>query len=241
MVEEVLRDIMDDRGLTVLELMVGVSIIAVLVALAAPTLYSNLISSGKVGSAASNLYDDIKWAQSEAQKQGSMDIEWVEMPPGSGNWGWGLRQRGVFVVFDETNNSYSIWRWEDKDGDNLPEAGELAPDFNNSNNDGAIKTVTLDNNVTFGFGSDVNKKACSNGAGAPSGPIINVSTSMGLPPCYGLPCIQFDAKGFIKGQTGDIVIYLTNNSHTYAVTADSIAGIFKMCKWVADTWQYTLK
>ncbi len=231
MVEEVLRDIMGDRGLTVLELMVVVVVIAVLTAIAIPTLYSQLISSGKVGSAASNLYDDIKWAQSEAQKQGSMAI----------STGGSLRRRGLFVVFDQGSNSYSIWRWQDEDGDNLPEADELAPDFNNPNNDGAIKTVTLDNNVTFGFGSGVSKKACSNASGAPSGAIVNVSTSIGLPPCNGLPCIQFDAKGFIKGQSGDIVIYLTNNKYSYAITADSIAGIFKMCKWAADNWQYTLK
>lgn len=221
---------MDNRGMTVLELMVVVAVIAALAAIAVPTLYSQLISSGKVGSATSNLYDDIKWAQSEAQKQGSMDI----------STGGSLRRRSIFVVFDQGSNSYSIWRWQDEDGDNLPETDELAPDFSNPNNDGAIKTVTLDNNVTFGFGSDVSKKACTNASGAPSGAITNIS-SMSLPPCNGLPCIQFDAKGFIKGQSGDIVIYLTNNSYTYAVTADSLAGIFKMCKWVADTWQYTLK
>ncbi len=220
----------NNKGMTLLELMLTITIIAILAAVAVPTIFYNWNREGEVASASRNLLDDLKWAQSEAQKQGNMELS-----------GGQLINRRIFVVFDAPNNTYSVWRWEDEDGDNIPETGELGPTFNNPNNDAAIKTEQLDDGVSFGSSADVDKTACNNASGAPSGAIVNLSAASTFPPCSSLPCIQFDSKGFIRGQSGDIVIYLTNNQYNYAITTNGVAGILRMCKWVAGSWQMSLE
>ncbi|MFQ5900461.1 MAG: Tfp pilus assembly protein FimT/FimU [Thermodesulfobacteriota bacterium] len=219
---------MKNKGVTLLELMIALSIVGILVALTAPAFLSEWLREGDVKTSVRGLFDDLKWAQAEAQKQGSVMLS-----------GGTLQRRAVFFVFNEAGNSYSIWRWQDEDGDIMPEDGELDPDLDNISfgaQDNAVKTESLEDGVSFGFGSGVDD-ACRNDGNSTGAPFSTTIVAPSYPPCSGSPCIQFDAKGFMKGQPNK-VIYITDNKYSYAI-AGNLAGIFRMCEWVDNEWRMT--
>ncbi|MCK5506791.1 MAG: prepilin-type N-terminal cleavage/methylation domain-containing protein [Thermodesulfovibrionia bacterium] len=201
-------------GVTLVELVVVVAIIAIVGAVTAPGIYQVLSPEGRLKANANNIYSDIIFAQNEAIQQGAYTVS-----------GGTLRQRKVFVVFTGAN-SYSIWRWEDLNGNNVIEAGEFDPSMAGGA-DAAVKTVTMGDaaRLFYSFAADVTRSACENGAA----PTLAVTYGEdNLPPCGG-NCrnIEFDANGFADSPG---TIYITNGTYSYALNGNS-AGLFDMCRW----------
>lgn len=76
------------RGFTTIELLVSVAIVAILIAVGAPSL-TDLIVGVRVRSAASDLYESLLFARSEAIKRNAI----ISVVPNSGGWvsGWQVR------------------------------------------------------------------------------------------------------------------------------------------------------
>ncbi len=215
-------------GFTLIELLVVMAVGATLVVLAVPFLIEAF--SPRLKTSAQNLAEDIRFAQNEAVRQGDAN-------PGGG----AFRTRKAFVVFDTADDSYSIWRWEDFNGNNAREAGEFSPGLDPAKlgdpaNDGPVRTGRLESGVYFRIPSDVTRSACGNSGPVPGSPVTFQTEAN--PPCNGNPCIRFDGKGFVEGRNG--AVYLTDNNHSYAVSANR-AGLFSLCTWGdnADNWVMT--
>lgn len=191
---------------------------AALMFLAVPSLFEAF--SPRLKTSAQNLAEDLRFAQNEAVRQG-------DAGPGGG----AFRSRKAFVVFDISNNRYSIWRWEDSNGNNLREAGEFNPDLAGiAGSDMPVRTGTLDYGVSFRILSAVTKSACGSSGPAPGSSVTFQDDPK--PPCNGSPCIRFNGKGFIEGLNG--AAYMTDDNHAYAVSANR-AGLIKFCKWDKKT------
>ncbi len=221
------KNAIERGGFTMMELLVVMAAGAVLVILAVPLFFEAF--SSRLKTSAQNLAEDLRFAQNEAVRQG-------DATPGGGTF----RTRKVFVVFDVLNNRYSIWRWEDFNGNNVREAGEFSPDLDpaklgNPSNDGPVRICNLDNGVYFRIHGDVTRNACGSTGPVPGNPVTFLREA--LLPCNGNPCIRFDGKGFIEGING--AAYLTDENHSYAVSANR-AGIFNFCRWDESTGNWVL-
>lgn len=209
------------RGISLIELVVVISIVGILAVLGLPP-FMEFVSKGRVENEIGMLYENIKWAQTEAEKQG--DVAMV-----NGN----LCRRRIFVTIDRNSETYSIWRWQDNNQNGIPEATEFDKDFDTLNPaDEPVRREAL-SKTTIGFDSSVDKKACNNGNGAPSDGIVNLVDCPNVI-CNGCQCIRFDGKGFIEGLNGGS-IYLTNGKYTAAISL-GVAGVIEMCKWNGSQW-----
>jgi len=213
-----------ESGITLIELLIVLSIGTILIVLTVSGLFSVVLTENRLKSGLFTLYSDIIFAQTEAIKQGAYNIS-----------NGVLIKRKVFITFTG-NNSYSIWRWEDIDGDNVAEAGEFDPDMAGGP-DAPVKTVTLgtQSQISFGIPGYVTAGACDNGNLPPQAvtyPAVN------LPVCNNCPTIELDANGFADSAG---VIYLTNGSGsvTYAMSGNR-AGIFTLCRWNSNTGQWDI-
>jgi type II secretory pathway pseudopilin PulG len=223
-VEEVvmtLREATRTGGFTLIEVTVVTAVVAALVILAVPLFFEAF--SSRLKTSAEKLAEDMRFAQHEAVRQGDANV------------GVAFRARKAFVVFDIDNHTYSIWRWEDFNGNNVREAGEFCPDLDPARlgdpaHDGPVRTGRLDNSVYFRIHDDVTRNACEGSGPAPKSPVSFQEEAS--PPCNGSPCIRFNGKGFIEGRNG--AAYLTDDNHSYAVSANR-AGLFRFCKWDVDT------
>jgi prepilin-type N-terminal cleavage/methylation domain-containing protein len=210
------------KGFTLIELLVVMTIGAVLVILAVPAFLATF--APRLKSSAQNLAEDLRFAQNEAVRQG-------DAGPGGGSF----EARKVFFVFDTENNRYSIWRWEDANGNNLREAGEFNPDLGgDAGGDRPVRTASLDSGVYFRIHSGVTRSACSGSGPAPGSPVSFPPDPN--PPCSGNPCIRFNGRGFIEGLNG--AAYLSNENDAYAVSANR-AGLFSFCRWDKDAMNWT--
>lgn len=208
-------------GFSLIELLVVIAVGAALIFLAIPAFFE--VFTPRLKSSAQNLAEDVRYARNEAVRQGDAN-------PGGGSF----RARKAFIVFDVAGNGYSVWRWEDFNGNNLREAGEFPPDLDpaksgNPANDAPIRTVRLENGVNFKIQNTVTKSACSGSGPAPGNPVTFSADPN--PPCNGNPCIRFNAKGFIEGLNG--AAYLTDDRRAYAVSANR-AGLIRFCRWDED-------
>ena len=235
---------MRKSGFSLIELVVVMGVMALTAAIAGPAIFEALSPESRLKDRTGDLYSDIVFAQNEAVRQGAYNLQIVT----GGGGGSTLRQRRVFFVF-EPPNSYSIWRWEDKDGDNVRDAGEFNPDLD-PNGDGTaaddapVKEVEVDQAGRFEYGfptenpyedqcpSGINRTACGDDPGVPSMEITFSMNSCTLPiaPCNDNPeakAIEFDSNGFI-GRNG--AVYITNNKYAYAISGNG-AGLFYRCMW----------
>jgi prepilin-type N-terminal cleavage/methylation domain-containing protein len=215
------------EGFTLIELLIVMAVGAALLFLAIP-LFSEAFSP-RLKTSAQNLAEDMRFAQNEAMRQGDAN------PAGGA-----FRMRKAFVVFDIANNTYSIWRWEDFNGNNIRDAGEFHPELNpaglgNPSNDRPVRTGRLDSGVYFHIREEVTKSACGSSGPAPGSPVSFHTDAH--PPCNGNPCIRFDGKGFIEGLNG--AAYLTDHDNSYAISANR-AGIFSFCRWDADSEKWVM-
>lgn len=211
------------EGLTLIELLVVISIIGILSVLAVPP-FIELLSKWRVEGDASKLYERLKFAQTEAEKQGDVTIF-------SGN----IAKRRIFVSIEPLDGKwqFAVWRWQDSNGNNIPEANEFDKEFETINPvDEPIAREDL-TNTKIGFDKSVDKKACDNTSGVPSGGIVNLIDCPNVI-CPGCKCIRFNGKGFIEGLNGGTV-YVTNDKFTVAVNI-GVAGLLKMCRWNGSQW-----
>jgi prepilin-type N-terminal cleavage/methylation domain-containing protein len=209
------------NGFSLIELIFVMAVGAALVFLAVPSFFETF--SSRLKTSAQNLSQDMRFAQNEAVRQG-------DASPGGGSF----RTRKVFVVFDVPNNRYSIWRWEDSNGNNMREAGEFNPDLGGAfGSDKPLRTASLDAGVYFRIHADVSRSACG-ATGPVPGKAVTFQDDPHLP-CSGNPCIRFNGKGFVEGLNG--AAYLTDENHSFAVSANR-AGLFTFCKWNenANNW-----
>ncbi|GAB4484673.1 MAG: hypothetical protein OHK006_09510 [Thermodesulfovibrionales bacterium] len=210
-------------GVTLVELVVVIAIIGILVIALGGAMLSGFSSESRMRTAARELVADLQLAQNDAASFGGGTVINGE-----------LRRQSIFVVFDPANRAYSIWRYQDTDGDNVRDAGEsaLSPTFPVSKvmpNDAAYG---LTYKATNGTTATVDKTACGNGAGTPSGAIS--FGAQAAPPCNGNNCFEMNSKGF-PSFTGSI--YLSNGIDAFAVNINA-AGLIRMCRWAAEEGQW---
>lgn len=197
-------------GFTLLELLCVVAVIGILLAVGSWG-SSVLLRDWQMQRAAHQLLEDLKSAQMQAELSGPTSLH-------SGL----LSQQFSFLVFSPADRRYALYAWRDLDGNGLPETGEAR----------AVWEQTLPKGVDFGWGADVDRKACSNPEGAPTEAITFASPD--YPPCDDRPCIKFDGQG--SSVIGPGAIYLGNGGHSYALSVTR-AGLFSLCKWRGDRWQ----
>jgi prepilin-type N-terminal cleavage/methylation domain-containing protein len=236
------------HGATLIELLVTVAIIGVIGLLAFPTFLSMISSENRVKAAAKQLVADLKFAQNEAAAQGGGSIAGGE-----------LVRRKVFVVFDTSANTYQVFRYQDKNGDNIRTADEVNYDINaDGNPDPPVGWTTAktmqDRKVVFGGGykddsgnaATIDKKAfmsggtaCGNKAGAPGSFVsLGTQTAPTTTPCSGKPCLALNSMGFpIEGSVSGGTFYLSNGMDAFAVNINA-AGLIMMCKWDKGTTQW---
>ncbi len=196
------------RGVTLIELIVVITILGILLSIALPK-FNSYIKDLKALKEASQVYEDLRLAQMEALKRG-----------GSSLVGGNLVNRRVFVVFDIPNTSYSVYLWEDIDGDGNPEVGESNLLFSRS-------LVYM----RFSIPPGVTTSACAGDSPISSFPVTFQAKA--YPPCNGNPCVMFHPWGFIEDPNG--VIYMSYQDKTYAVSINR-AGYIRLCKWSGSVW-----
>jgi Tfp pilus assembly protein FimT len=207
------------------ELLIVLAIGAVLAGLAAPAIF-DWYSCLKVESDTTALYQDIRWAQSEAEKQGDLAV-----------LGGKLVRRRIYIALDEQKRQYSVWRWQDDNGNGVAEAGEFRPDFA-AGSDGPIGRRNLEY-ATTGFVTQgekaVTRRGCTGSPGPPARAIFGpVTCPESL--CPGCPCIRFNGHGFFEGMN-NAAIYLTNGKYTTALNLN-LAGTPSICRWDGETGEW---
>lgn len=198
------------RGLTLLELLLVMSMVGILTCLT--TWGGSLFTRGyHLKRAGHQLLEDLKAAQAQAEMSGSLIVS-----------NGALIMQRTFLVFDPAAQSYLAYHWQDLDGDGTAGAGESDQLWRKS----------LPPGVTFAWTSDIDRRACSNVAGSPSG-AISFSSPL-YEPCNDRPCIKFDQYGF--SVMGPGAIYLSDREETLAITGTR-PGHFTMCEWGGDLWR----
>jgi len=232
---------MKNRGFSLVELLVVIAILITLLALALPP-FIKWVHRQKVENEAVQLYTDLKYAQTEALRQGEIGIQenTVTLADGGTEVQAAIRERKIYVAFNTQNNSYRIFRWQDNNQNGYPDAvGEFSPDFGvNVNEDRPIKNVSF-NIVTYGVDPSVTSSACGNNGGRPANPITPWD-SLSCPQTTNVfsnndRCIRFNSKGFFEGFANS-VIYLTDGSYSYAIRI-ALTGTISLCKWTGNGWK----
>lgn len=198
------------QGFTLLELLMVMALIGILSVVAAWS-GQNLAKGWQLKRAGHQLYEDLKAVQGRAEMSGSMTVS-------AGR----LALQRWFLVFNPDEQSYAAYRWQDDDGNGVPVVTETD----------RLWERDLPGKVTFGWSSDVDRRACSN-VNTPPGSEVSFS-SPDYAPCHDQPCIKFDSNGF--SVTGPGAIYLREGEQSLALTATR-PGHFTVCGWDGERWR----
>ena len=204
------RILRSSSGFTLLELLLVMAMIGILTCVATWG-GSQLVRGWQLKRAGHQLLEDLKAVQARAEMSGSLT-----MANGS------LVMQRTFLAFDSDTQSYLAYTWRDHDGDGVAETGESVQLWQKS----------LPPGVSFGWSSDIDRRACSNVAGAPSSAISFSSPTYA--PCDDRPCIKFDQHGF--SVMGPGAVYLSEGEQTLAITGTR-PGHFTMCEWDGERWR----
>ncbi len=198
------------RGFTLLELLLVVALVGMLTALAAWATGGHS-RDGQVLRAGHQVLEDLKRLQGRAEQTGGYVMSGGSL----------VLQRNI-LAFDPELSRYAAHLWRDEDGDGIADAGETQ----------LLWERTLPPGVTFGSLNGIDRRACSNVAGAPGNPVT--FSSPAAPPCDGRPCIRFDRHGF--SVMGPGAIYLRGERSSLAISGTR-AGHFTLCRWDGRRWQ----
>lgn len=204
------RNARSSSGLTLLELLVVMAMIGVLASVATWG-GKQLLHGWQLKRAGHQLLEDLKAVQGRAEMSGSLTLS-------NGT----LVMRQSFLVFDPDTQRYAVYAWQDFNGDSIAQAGESEQLWQKS----------LPPGVCFGWVPGIDRRACSNAAGPPSGAISFSSPSYA--PCDGRPCIKFDQHGF--SVMGPGTVYLSKAEQTLAISGTR-PGHFTMCDWNGERWR----
>ncbi len=198
------------RGFTLLELLLVMAMVGILTCVATWG-GSHLVRGWQLKRAGHQLLEDLKAVQARAEMSGSLT-----MVNGS------LVMQRTFLAFDTDARSYVAYAWQDHDGDGVAEAGESVQLWQKS----------LPPGVSFGWSSGIDRRACSNVAGAPTSEIS--FSSPAYAPCDDRPCIKFDQHGF--SVMGPGAVYLSEGEQSLAITGTR-PGHFTLCEWGGERWR----
>lgn len=198
------------RGFTLLELLLVLALVGIL-ACVATWGGRQLLRGWQLKRAGHQLLEGLKMAQGRAEMTGSMTMNNDVL----------VMQR-TFLVFDPGSRSYAAFLWQDHNGDSVTGAGESAPLWQES----------LPKGISFGWVPGIDRRACSNAAGAPQSAIT--FSSPNYAPCDDRPCIKFDQHGF--SVIGSGAVYLSDGEQTLAITGTR-PGHFTMCEWDGERWR----
>jgi prepilin-type N-terminal cleavage/methylation domain-containing protein len=198
------------RGFTLLELLLVLALVGILAGVASWG-GRHLVQGWQLKRAGHQLLEDLKAVQARAERSGGLALS-----------GGALVQQNRFLVFDAASGSYAAVAWQDRNGDGDANEGEAAP----------LWEKTLPPGVSFGWAPEINRRACSNAAGAPG-----TAVSFARPayePCNDRPCIKFDRHGF--SVIGPGAIYLRDGAQSLAITGTR-PGHFTLCEWAGGRWR----
>jgi prepilin-type N-terminal cleavage/methylation domain-containing protein len=198
------------RGVTLLELLLAMALVGILAAVANWG-GRHLVQGWQLRRAGHQLLEDLKAVQGRAEMSGSLTLSSGALVP-----------QNNFLVFDPTAESYTAFAWLDSNHNGAPDGGEAVPLWEKS----------LPPGVAFGWSPGVNRRACSNVAGAP-GTAVSFS-SPAYEPCNDRPCIKFDRHGF--SVMGPGAIYLRSGPRSLAITGTR-PGHFTLCEWDGGRWR----
>ena len=203
----------ESAGMTLVEMLVVIAIMAILAAIAGPEIYKALQSESRVKSAARELIADLKTAQNEAVRRGGGEMSADGV----------LVRRSVFVVFDAAANTYLVSAYADENGNGVRDGGEDTT---------IMQPKTPSNSVRFGTLASVNKTACTNSENNAPASSVTFDVQAAVP-CGGKRCVELNANGFPGAPGG--TLYLSNTTDAYAVNFNS-AGFATLCKWSGSAW-----
>lgn len=217
---------MSKRGFTLIETIIVIAIVATLLAIAGPP-FMAMLRRSSVEESAQRLQEAVKSAQIEAQKRG--DVEFGNISTATGIT-VGNMKRTVFLALYPTSNMLRVIAWNDKNIDGIRTNDEFT----------IIQETSLGAGTTFSVPPTINKKACSNTAGAPADSIVNFTftgSPIGETTLFplGTKYIKLNGKGFSESMQ-NVSAYISNNTgETFAVTI-SPAGLTELCRWDNTNW-----
>jgi prepilin-type N-terminal cleavage/methylation domain-containing protein len=198
------------RGFTLTELLVVMAVIASLLAMGSWG-SAALLRRWQAWRGAQQVLEDFKEAQARAERGGGTVFS-----------GGALVTARSFLVFEPVQRRYTLFDWQDADGDGSPEAGESRQ----------VWTRELPPAVRFGWVPGIGRKACSNQEGAPAA-AITFGTA-GYVPCEGRPCLKFDQQGY--STMGPGAVYLVDGEQSFALSGTR-PGHFTVCRWDGEQWR----
>jgi len=199
-----------DSGVTLLELLIVLALLAVLLA-GGSWGSAAMLRHWQTRRAAHQLLEDLRQAQGLAEAAGNVTLQ-----------NGALVAQRTFLVFSRQARSYALQQWRDQDGNGIASSDETE----------LLWRHALPAGVSFGWVAGVDRKACSNTAGAPSAAITFASP--GYSPCDGEPCVKFDHQGF--SVIGPGAVYLHDGEQSLAITATR-PGHFTLCRWQGGGWR----
>ncbi|HKL27348.1 MAG TPA: prepilin-type N-terminal cleavage/methylation domain-containing protein [Desulfuromonadales bacterium] len=198
------------RGFSLLELLMAIALLALLTA-AGTWGGAAILRDWQVRRAAHQLEEDLECAQRQTEQRGSVGLV-------NGR----LLEQHSFLVFQPQGRSYTFYRWQDIDGNGVPDAGEAV----------ALWDRSLPPGIDFGWTADVDRRACSNPIGLPGRAVTFARPD--YPPCHDRPCIKFDSLG--TSVIGPGAVYLSNGSQSFALSLTR-PGVLTICRWNGSKWQ----
>lgn len=198
------------RGFTLLELLIVIALVSIMAAVATWG-SGQLVRGWQLERAGQQLYEDLKSVQGRAELSGRQTM----------NQGLLVTQR-TFLVFDPAEQSYMAYHWRDLDNDGVTVSAETE----------LLWERELPPGIRFGWGAEINRRACSNVVGAPGSAVSFASPA--YPPCNGRPCIKFDQNGF--SSIGPGTLYLQDSDQSLALSATR-PGYFTLCEWNGQLWR----